>query len=175
MLELPVFSSVGKDPLLLFGAAGPLPHRSGGLGRLILVASWAVRAKTARPAALYLVCLLTFSVSTHISCVWASQAGPAEGPGAGETKAFDGLSHEGVESFWQQLQIQASQWMMQEQQQITWAVEAGSDPYQPLSPSDPSEVPEAFDKETPGASRAAEALGIPARKRVRLDVSMKRR
>lgn len=90
----------------------------------------------------------------------------SEGGGAPEAKTFDGLSHEGVEAFWQQLQLQVSQWMVQEQQ-VTWALDAGAEPSEFFSHhSDTSDGPGASDRETQEGSRATDAPNTPTRKRV---------
>lgn len=98
--------------------------------------------------------------------VRSCQTGAPDGGGSPEVKEFDGLSHEGVEAFWQQLQLQVSQWMMREQQ-INWTFDGEAEPSQFFSPHfDMSDGVNASDKEGAGGSRAPDVFGTATRRRV---------
>ncbi|KAL8448312.1 hypothetical protein Emed_003842 [Eimeria media] len=81
----------------------------------------------------------------------------AEGVDVCEAKSFDGLSHEGVEAYWQQLQHQVSQWMLQAQR-TAWAFDGGPEASQFFSPhSEGSE-----EASNPSDLETADGLGTNA-------------
>lgn len=83
-----------------------------------------------------------------------------------QVKEFDGLSHEGVESYWQQLQLQVSQWVLEERQ-MTWAMGSDSQPSQFFSPrSGTGEDLQQSDTEALVGHKATEDTHYSSRRRV---------
>ncbi|KAL8433913.1 hypothetical protein ACSSS7_003518 [Eimeria intestinalis] len=75
----------------------------------------------------------------------------AEGVDVCEAKTFDGHSHEGVEAYWQQLQHQVSQWMLQAQRS-SWGFEGGPEASQFFSPHSEGSEDDAFNPSDPEAA-----------------------
>ena len=84
------------------------------------------------------------------AAVCAAQTASKEGEEGSPSPAareFEGLSHEGVEAYWQQLQLQVSQWV-QEERQMTWAMSTDPQPSHFFSPhSEDSEGAQQSDRE----------------------------
>ncbi|KAL8433062.1 hypothetical protein Efla_006261 [Eimeria flavescens] len=102
----------------------------------------------------------------------ADRTEAGESPDAAGAKEFDGFSHEGVEAFWQQLQLQVSQWMLQAQR-LSWEAELSAQPSAFFSPhSDAADEEEglqqqASDQEAPHGEPGHEAPASQPRKRPR--------
>lgn len=81
-------------------------------------------------------------------------------------REFDGLSHEGVEAYWQQLQLQVSQWV-QEERQMTWAMGSDPQPSHFFSPhSEDSDGAQQSEREGSAGPRNPEEAGASSRWRV---------